>query len=155
MKLVSVLLLSIFIASGCQKDSGSSSSTAEMGGHDNPTAPDAAAELTPLEKGKWGAENIGLEVNASGASYDMECGHGKIKQTIKPDSNGAFQVSGTITHYQYGLDSTHRTFDADYTGFVTGDKMDLTVVWEDEEGTTQRLNFILSKGAEGPASRCE
>jgi hypothetical protein len=97
---------------------------------------------------------LGLEVNSSGANYDMECGHGKIKQQIKPDENGNFEATGTITHYQYGIDVTNRTFDADYSGYVSGDKMDLMVVWEDEEGTTQRLSFSLTKGIDGPASTC-
>jgi hypothetical protein len=154
MKLASLLILSIFVAVGCQNSGSGKSPASNM--NDGPTdaSETPAEELAGLEEGLWGSEKMGLKVTSSGATFDFECGHGKIKQKITPDANGNFEVTGTITHYLYGIDSTNQTFDAEFFGDVQGETLLLNVVWENEEGLTNRENFTLTKGAEGPASQC-
>lgn len=148
MKLMSVLFLIFFVA-GCGQGSGGAPS-AEMAAPDKP----AAVPLKPLEKGKWGSEQIGLAVSDSGASFDLQCGRGKIKEKIVPDENGNFEAKGTVTQFLYGIDETNRTFDAEFFGDVSGDTMELTVMWENEDGVINREKFSMKKDATGPASQC-
>jgi hypothetical protein len=161
-KMLFAILASLLIFAGCDNDNDDSSDT---GSPDQPTVtPEPNPEPNrALATGKWGADDIGLTIERSGADVMLVCGEGRMRGRIRPNENGRFRNEGTIE--QFGAipeedtpnDNDDRSVDAVYEGFVNANKtlMSLTVTWEDPEtNEEQSETYTLRKGENGPDALC-
>lgn len=109
-----------------------------------------AAEVS----GIWGGMHIGLVVADTGATAEYDCAHGRITETIRPNSNGRFDARGVHFREHGGPvreGEIENPLPAIYTGHIGGDRMTLTVTLESGEkiGT-----FDLTRGGSPNVFKC-
>ena len=114
----------------------------------------AAAPAGPLV-GEWGAQHVGLVLDAEGGRLEYDCAAGMIAGPIRPDRSGRFRAEGTHTPGQGGpdrIDYVPPRLPALYEGRVTGDRMTLRVR---VVPTGLELGpFTLRRGAQPMLTRC-
>jgi hypothetical protein len=77
-----------------------------------------------VPKGEWGGRNIGLFVDAAGASVSFKCGaQGRINQPMVVSDTGSFDLTGTYDPVVVNGGARP----ARYTGTLTGTSLQLTV----------------------------
>jgi len=107
-----------------------------------------------VETGIWGGAHIRLQVSASGAEVEYDCGHGTIeKMTL--DGDGRFDVRGTHTRERGGpvrLGEEANRLPARYIGKVEGQTMTLRVTL-DEAGEEVGA-FNLTQGRTARLVKC-
>ncbi len=87
-----------------------------------------SAPLTSAPVGTYGAEDIQLQVTATGAQVALPCGQsGQITQPLLLDANGHFDVAGTIIPFQAAPVPPPKPVSARFTGATDGKTMTLTV----------------------------
>ena len=122
----------------------------------NPSQPGQGKENDAGEAGVvWGGSDVQMQMNATGATLEFDCAHGAVLQPVKPDSNGQFSAAGTYTPERGGpimKDNPPRDLPAVYKGSISGDTMQLQVVFEDK--TQQPPAFTLMRGNPGRVRKC-
>jgi hypothetical protein len=107
-----------------------------------------------IAPGAWGGMHIGLTVRQKDARIEMDCAHGTIDGRITPDKQGRFEIAGRYVRerpgpIRLGEDTSGRP--ARYRGEVSGDKLTLTIVLEDE---TTVGPFELTRGSRARIMKC-
>jgi hypothetical protein len=152
-KLLFALLTAIFIFA-CDNNRSSG-----PGATDTPTfVPEPNPQPNrALASGKWGADNIGLDIQQGHAHVEFDCATGRINGSIRPNENGNFSRPGTVTYFNVET-GENETVNTTYSGFVNASKtrMSLTVTLNEEVdgGFPIDENYILRKGVEGPNAVC-
>ena len=103
--------------------------------------------------GTWGGEHIILEVTDKGADVEFDCAHGQITQPMALDSHGHFDVAGTFSPEHGGpvrRDEETTAAPARYSGHVTGDTMELTIV----RGEEKIGAYTLTRGSHPMLTKC-
>jgi hypothetical protein len=105
--------------------------------------------------GKWGGQNVELDVTEDGARMRFSCARGNIERPLTLDDEGRFSVQGTFVAQGAGpsrADDPPKSRPAVYSGVVRDKLMTLTVSVTDskEEGGT----FELTRGEPGHIRRC-
>jgi len=105
--------------------------------------------------GKWGGQNVELDVTEDGARLRFSCASGNIGQPLTLDAEGRFSAKGTFVAGVMGPsreDDPPKSRPAVYSGVVRDNVMTLTVTVTDakEEGGT----FELTQGEPGHIRRC-
>ena len=57
-------------------------------------AGDASPALDAVPEGSWGGEHAALQVDASGADYELDCAHGRMESPLRLIAEGRFDVVG-------------------------------------------------------------
>jgi len=115
----------------------------------------AGRERRSVEAGTWGGAHIRLQVSASGAEVEYDCGHGTIeKMTL--DGDGQFDVRGTHIRERGGPvrlgQEANSSLPARYTGKVEGQTMTLRVTLT---GTGEEAGaFKLTHGTTARLFKC-
>jgi hypothetical protein len=65
------------------------------------TAP-TPAPVREIPLGAWGGTGLALTVEESGAKLELDCAHGRITGRLALDSDGRFELPGTITRERPG-----------------------------------------------------
>jgi hypothetical protein len=84
---------------------------------------------------------------------EFDCGHGQITQPMTLDSHGHFGVAGTYSAEHGGpirRDEETTAAPARYSGHVTGDTMELTIVRGEEKIGT----YTLTRGSHAMLTKC-
>jgi len=107
-----------------------------------------------VKPGVWGGAHVRLDVNDSGATVEYDCAHGSIDGQLVLDSEGRFDVRGTLTReggsIRVGIPRVRRA--ARYEGQVNGERLSLSVTLID---TSQAVGtFTLTRGSEGQLRKC-
>src|SRR4051812_37770184 len=101
MKLTSFVIMSFFIFQvfvGCQDGSSNGSGSNADQPTANPVPPPAPnPNPKPVANGEWGGEGIEMKVTSTGATYELDCAHGQVKQRMRPNSEGNFHNTGNIS----------------------------------------------------------
>ncbi|MDT5271668.1 MAG: hypothetical protein QOH49_3854 [Acidobacteriota bacterium] len=105
--------------------------------------------------GKWGGQNVQLDVMEDGVSIRFSCARGSVEQSLTLDAEGRFSANGTFAAGAMGPsreDNPPKSRPAVYSGVVRDKVMTLTVTVADskEEGGT----FELTQGEPGHIRRC-
>ena len=105
--------------------------------------------------GKWGGQNVQLDVTEAGVQIRFSCARGTIEQPLTLDAEGRFSAQGTFVAQGAGPtreDNPPKSRPAVYSGVVHDKAMTLTVTVADdkEEGGT----FELTRGEPGHIRRC-
>jgi hypothetical protein len=105
--------------------------------------------------GKWGGQNVELDVTADGARLRFSCAQGDIEHPLTLDAEGRFSAKGTFVAGAMGPvreDDPPKRRPAVYSGVVRDKVMTLTVTVTDDkaEGGT----FELTQGEPGRIRRC-
>lgn len=105
--------------------------------------------------GKWGGQNVELNVTEEGARIRFSCAQGNIARPLTLDAEGRFSAEGTFVAGSMGPsreDDPPKSRPAVYSGVVRGKVMTLTVTVTDdkEEGGT----FDLTQGEPAHIRRC-
>ena len=105
-----------------------------------------------IPRGSWGGSHINVQVTASGADIEFDCGGGSIKGPLKIGRDGKFSFTGI---YQEGTGSpsvrTERQR-ALYTGWTDGKRMTLKVTLAD--GKTSAGEYELRFGQKSRLDKC-
>jgi hypothetical protein len=107
-----------------------------------------------VTSGPWGGQHIRIDVSNS-ATIEYDCATGTIAGPLNFDSNGRFKWHGTHATEHGGpirSDETANQRPADYTGWIKGDTMTLTVRLTDTNETIG--TFSLKRGSEGRVFKC-
>ena len=105
--------------------------------------------------GKWGGEHIGMVVSDSSATLEYDCAHGTIDESIIPDAEGKFEVSG-VHIFEHGgpirIDEIPDEHPALYKGHIVGKEMTLILVLTDTD--TEIDTFSLTRGVDPLIYKC-
>ena len=117
-------------------------------------AGDSCGKGERIAAGSWGGLHIGLTVGEKDARIEMDCAHGTIDGAIAPDKQGHFDVAGRYVRerpgpIRLGQDTSGQP--ARYRGEMSGDKLTLTIVLEDE---TTVGPFELTRGGRTRIMKC-
>lgn len=103
----------------------------------------------------WGGPHVRLVLTSGGAEIEFDCAHGEIKEPLKRDEQGRFNVAGTFVREGGPVrsDESSAVRPARYSGRVEGDKMTLTVTLTD---SNEKLDeFSLTRGSDGRLWKCK
>jgi len=103
----------------------------------------------------WGGPHLRLVITRTGAEVEFDCAHGEIKDAIKPDNGGRFDVKGTLVP-EGGPSRSDESSSAKpvrYSGKIAGEKMTLTVKFGDSNEEAEE--FSLTRGNEGRLWKCK
>lgn len=114
--------------------------------------PNELAEARVAE-GLWGGQHVRLEVNATGAIIEFDCGHGTLDAPLTLQA-GRFDVAGTYVREggPTRVNDTRKGRPARFKGQVEGTRMMLTFALagaEDEADT-----FTLTRGEAARLFKC-
>lgn len=115
----------------------------------------ASSKMDDVKTGTWGGEHVRLEVNASGAEIEFDCGHGTIDEKIALDPQGRFDARGAHVRERGGpvrKDETPDSHPAQFKGEIKGDQMTLTVTETDTH--TNLGTFTLTYGGQAKLMKC-
>lgn len=107
-----------------------------------------------VQTGAWGGPHVNLEVSDGGATFDFDCAHGTISQSIPLDPDGNFDVSGEYTTEGPGpvREGDNAQSRVHYSGKVSADTMTL-VIRRDRSGE-ELGRFTLIHGKQGKIVKC-
>lgn len=143
-------------ANSCQKQKRVSDKT----NRSVPQSENSATSSAPrpldvrLPEGKWGGQHVRLDVTATGANIEFDCGHGTLSGPLIL-REGRFAVSGTYVREggPVRLDGTGKSQPAHFKGQVEGAQMNLTFSLAADETTAE--TFKLTRGAEARLFKCK
>ncbi len=105
--------------------------------------------------GEWGGEHIEMNVTNTGATYQLDCGHGTIDQKISPDQTGKFHNTGTFTREGGPTPNPPPAgVPAVYDGTINNNNMALTITTT-IDGNIDVSNFSLVFDRDGHLVRCQ
>lgn len=105
--------------------------------------------------GKWGGQNVQLDVTEDGVSIRFSCAQGSVEQPLTLDAEGRFTAEGTFVAGGMGPsreDDPPKSRPAVYSGVVRDKVMTLTVNVPDAKG--EGGTFELTQGEPGHIRRC-
>lgn len=111
-----------------------------------------AAAVLALAHGTWGGSHIEMTVGPDGATFEMDCAHGAIREPVSVGKDGRFRASGTYAPEHGGpvREGDEEGRPAVYEGRVEGKTMTLVIrVGEEEIGT-----YELTQGRSGRIRKC-
>ena len=116
----------------------------------------SVATSTPITEvaGTWGGNNTGLSVNGTDVHVHIGCTLGDAVGPIQPDTNGAFEATGTYNVDAYPVDRGI-VHPATVRGRIVGHTMTLTVSLSDTARVLGPVTLVY--GAEpkmGPCPIC-
>lgn len=106
-------------------------------------------------RGKWGGNQVALEITDSGATIEYACAHGRITEKIAPDAEGKFEAKGVHVRERGGpvrLDEKDNEEPAVYRGSIKDETMTLSVELTKEKESAG--TFSLTKGKTGRIRKC-
>jgi hypothetical protein len=114
--------------------------------------PLAAARRVPT--GEWGGAHARLDVQASTARVELDCGHGTIEGALRLGRGGRFRANGS---YQSERGPSVGEGDAEgrparYSGMLKGNVLTLRILTEDGQ---QLGPFQLERGARAELVKCQ
>jgi hypothetical protein len=114
------------------------------------------SESVPTEETVWGGPHIRIVLTSKGAEVEFDCAHGEIKELVKGDAQGRFDLPGTFVRERGGpvrSDETESGEAVRYSGRIEGDKMFLSLTLADSK---QKLDdFTLTRGSDGRLWKCK
>ena len=99
--------------------------------------------VAPVVVGNWGGTQVSLVLAPSGGTVGYQCGAGTVDSTWSFTSDGRFTGSGL--HYFGGGPAPaqgRQPHPARYTGQVSGDVLDLTVILTDVNQTLGPFRLV-------------
>jgi len=113
---------------------------------------DTATRKVPV--GAWGGDHIALTVTQEGASFEIDCAHGTINESLLIDRNGRFDVRGIYVREGGGdvQGGGRERHPARFTGWSNGKRMTLTIKFTDTGQTISE--FTLTLGQEPNMTKC-
>ncbi len=117
-----------------------------------PPQPTPAADH--VAEGLWGGQHIRLEVTATGARIEFDCGHGTLDAPLSLQA-GRFDVAGTYVREggPVRLNGAEKGRPARFKGQVEGARMTLTYALDGAEGEGDP--FTLTRGTEARLFKCK
>jgi hypothetical protein len=106
-----------------------------------------------VASGLWGGPHLRMEVTASGAELEFDCGTASISEPLTLDADNHFRASGSYKVGDFGpTREDARAQDAVFTGALDGDtlKMEMAVA-----GREQPQKFTLTRGREPKLFKCK
>ena len=147
--LATVLLIVCVIAQGgsCRaSNAGPRNANSEM---------KAPNKTDKLPAGVWGGQHVRAEVTEGGATFEFDCAHGAITQTIVLDGSGKFDIAGKFATEHAGpvqRDEESNDRGVRYSGSVKDQEMTLTIT--DTKSKEVFGTFTLKHGSEGRLMKC-
>jgi hypothetical protein len=158
-----MLVLSVLVGSGqtCRDHSAKNVAVTNV---NNVATPGSTGNMSNQNSNKdesktdaevvWGGRHVRLVITSRGGEIEFDCAHGEIKEPLKRDAQGRFDVAGTFVREGGPVrhdESGGRP--ARYSGKVEGDKMTLTVTLTD---SNEKLDeFSLTRGSDGHLWKCK
>jgi hypothetical protein len=108
--------------------------------------------MAVLTLGTWGGPHIEMTVGPEGATIEMDCAHGAIREPIAVGRDGRFRAAGTFAAEHGGpvREGEEEGRPAVYEGRVVGKKLTLVIkVAEEEVGA-----FELTHGRSSRITKC-
>ena len=110
--------------------------------------------MAVLTLGTWGGPHIELTVGPEGATIEMDCAHGAVREPIAVGKDGRFRAAGTFVAEHGGPvrdeEEQEQGRPVVYEGKVEGKTMTLAIkAGEEEVGT-----FELTHGRAGRIRKC-
>lgn len=104
--------------------------------------------------GQWGGESARMEVAGNGATLEFGCANGDIVEPLKLDEHGRFRAKGTFQAQGPGpsREPDQANPNADYSGVVKGDTMQLTVL---VDGDKEVQKYTLTRGRKTKLLGCK
>jgi hypothetical protein len=127
-------------------NAGSSNANSEM---------KAPNKTDKLPAGVWGGQHVRAEVTEGGATFEFDCAHGAISETIVLDVSGKFDVPGKFATEHGGpvqRDEESHDRGVRYSGSVKDQEMTLTIT--DTKSKEVIGTFTLRHGSEGRLMKC-
>ncbi len=120
----------------------------------SPMPTPAATPVTArVATGLWGGQHVRLEVTATGASIEFDCGHGTLDAPLTLQA-GRFDVAGTYVREGGATrGGSEKGRSARFKGQVEGARMTLTFALDGTDDTTD--SFSLLHGAEARLVKCK
>jgi hypothetical protein len=124
---------------------------------------DPTPELSPspvpvvtAQNGHWGTNGAELDVTANGGTLYFNCSRGSLDQSLILDSNGDFDVTGTVVYTGGPIIVGHPNTakPARYTGNVNGNEMTISIAYSDNSDHAQTANYTLLYGTSGSLGVC-
>lgn len=112
-------------------------------------------KLAAVPAGNWGANGIGLTVEASGARIEYDCADGEIRGKLMIDEQGNFTASGVHIRQSGGpvrLDNPPQEQAASYVGKISGKTMTLKIILTESKETIGE--YVLEKDKYARIHRC-
>jgi hypothetical protein len=103
----------------------------------------------------WGGQHVRLVLTSRGGEIEFDCAHGELKEPLKRNEQGHFDVAGSFVKEggPTRSDGSEGGRPARYSGRVEGDKMTLTVTLTD---SNEKLDeFTLTRGSDGRLWKCK
>jgi len=102
---------------------------------------------------KWGGDHVSLVTKPGGADLEFDCAHGEIRVEIKTDSEGNFDLAGTLSREGGPTRLEDSGQPVRYVGRITQDTMTFRIHFR---GTDQPSEvFTLKRGSEGRLRKCK
>ncbi len=111
----------------------------------------------PLAPGQWAADQVTVIVKTNNVELQFACSEGIIPGNIRPDENGRFTATGTMTFFSNET-GENETYAAKFEGITNPDKSIIAVrIISDDpriEGGMQNEDFIVRKDFVPPDRVC-
>jgi hypothetical protein len=102
----------------------------------------ACGDNARVRQGRWGGQDIELQVTASGGTLRFACAAGTIDEALNPDAAGRFEAGGTFTVQAGPVPiGGYPRRPARYSGVVLDQAMTLSVIVEGNESGPFALSF--------------
>lgn len=107
-----------------------------------------------MPEGKWGGPHVRLDVTATGANIEFDCGHGTLSGPLIL-RDGRFVASGTYVREggPVRADGAEKSQPAHFKGQVAGAQMTLTFSLADDQSGAE--TFTLTRGAGSRLFKCK
>jgi hypothetical protein len=152
-----LLITVVVVCSGqtCREHSAKNSANATNASNAN--APSIMSNQndsrTTTENVVWGGPHVRLALTSTGGEIEFDCAHGEIKEPLKLDAEGRFNVAGTLVQEGGPVRQDASGKPARYSGRVEGDKMTLLLTLTDTNEEPEK--FLLTRGSEGRLKKCK
>jgi hypothetical protein len=125
-----------------------------LGGSFGQTNKAKKSDAKTLSTGVWGGPHLRMEVTASGADLEFDCGEAAISEPITLDASNHFRVSGNVKAGDFGptRDDVKAEANAVFTGSVEGDTLKMEIAQTGQE-TPQK--YVLTRGREPKLFKCK
>lgn len=104
---------------------------------------------------KWGGDHVSLVTKPGGADLEFDCAHGEISVEVKTDSEGNFDLAGTLSREggptRLGEDSEGQP--VRYVGRIIQDTMTFRIHYRGNDQPSEV--FTLKRGTDGRLRKCK
>ncbi|HUS12515.1 MAG TPA: hypothetical protein VMZ30_18750 [Pyrinomonadaceae bacterium] len=121
--------------------------------NERPASPEDISRRV-VQPGAWGGLHVNLEVSDGAATFDFDCAHGTITQSIALDPDGNFDVPGEYITEGPGpvREGDNAQSRVHYSGKVSADSM--TLVIRRDRSDDELGRFTLIRGKQGKIMKC-